>query len=753
MSAPRERQTPDRHTRLARTDGTAIESAPPEVQILWRHARDLTALLAMPALWHRREPASIIGSLLDIVVSLLHLDSAYVRFDDPDGGPTIEDWRPQSRVPPEELVPAMAAPQSGWPIVTVAVPAAAGHDSVRVARLSPVFLFERGVVLAGSRRTDFPTKLEQVRLQVAVDQATISLHGAHLLTRERAARAVAEAAHRQLAFLAEASTQLAASLDYEPTLQRVADLAVPTLADACVVDIVLADESLDRVAVAHVDAAKTALLHDLGRRIPVHADEAHPIAQVLRTGRAQLIPEVADALRVRIAGDDTAHLQLLRSVGATSQISVPMVARQRTLGVMTCLMTESGRRYGPAELALAEELARRAALAVDNTRLYREAQAGFTREQALRTAAEKLAAEQEAILRQIVDGVVIADEAGRITFVNEAARRAFGFETLGVTIEDWAATRTPLQRDGQPWAPEDLPLACALRGETVIAADMRVRRPDRQEIAALVSATPLVAEDGAQNGAVMTIYDVSAQRALEHQKDEFFANVSHDLRTPLAAIVASIGVVLANEPVEMPAPLHQMLVNTEQAGERMAGLVDNLLELTRVQAGRVQLLRAPHDLRELAQRMADAIAPLAQARGQRVELDLPAEATPALVDAQRLEQALLNLLGNAHKYGREGGTIRLRLARHPNEVVVAVTDDGPGIAAADQERIFERYYRSETEATRQRQGSGLGLPIARALVELHGGRLWLESTPGAGATFWIALPTGQRAGGQQEGRL
>src|SRR5438876_4475804 len=127
MSAPRELQTPDRHTRLARTDATAIESGPPEVRILWRHARDLTALLAMPALWHGREPASIIGSLLDILVSLLHLDSAYVRFDDPDGGPTIEDWRPQSRAPPEELVYAMTAPLPDEPAVTVTVPAPTGR--------------------------------------------------------------------------------------------------------------------------------------------------------------------------------------------------------------------------------------------------------------------------------------------------------------------------------------------------------------------------------------------------------------------------------------------------------------------------------------------------------------------------------------------------------------------------------------------------------------------------------------------------
>jgi PAS domain S-box-containing protein len=693
------------------------------------------------------------GSLLDVLLSLLRLDSAYVRFDHPDGGPSIEDWRPQSPSPPKELVQAVAEPLPGERAVTLAVPAPMGHGTLRIARLSPGFVHERGVVLAGSFRTDFPTTLEQVLLQVAFDQATISIHGAHLLARERVSRAAAEDAHRQLAFLAEASTQLAASLDYERTLQQVADLAVPTLADACIVDIVGADESLDRVAVAHVDAAKTALLHELRRRYPALAYEPHPIAQALRTSRPQLIPELADALLVRIAGDDEAHLQLLRSACVTSMISVPLVARQRTLGAMTCLITESSRRYGPSELALAEELARRAALAVDNTRLYREAQAGLAREQALRSAAEKLAAEQEAILRQIADGVVIVDGAGRITFANEAARRQFGFETLGVTIEDDAAIRPRLQRDGQQWPSEELPLARAVRGETVIAADMRFRRADGQEVAALASATPLVSEDGAPFGAVMTISDVSAQATLERQKDEFFANVSHDLRTPLAAIVASIDVVLANEPADMPAPLHHMLVNSEQAAERMAGLVDTLLELTRVQAGRVQLVCAPVDLREPARRAADAIAPLTQARGQRVELDLPTEPLSGIVDAQRLEQVLLNLLSNAHKYGREGGTIRLSLAHRSDEVVVAVADDGPGIAAADQGRIFERYYRSETEATRHKQGSGLGLPIAQALVELHGGRLWLESTPGAGATFWIALPTGQLAGGQREGAL
>lgn len=248
----------------------------------------------------------------------------------------------------------------------------------------------------------------------------------------------------------------------------------------------------------------------------------------------------------------------------------------------------------------------------------------------------------------------------------------------------------------------------------------------------------------------MTLHDVSVQRALDRQKDEFLANVSHDLRTPLAAITTSVGVVLANEPVDLPEPLHRMLVNVERAAERLAEMVDNLLVLTRMQAGHIQPRRELCDLRELARRLADAIEPLARSRGQRVELEVPPEPVLALADAGHLERALLNLLSNAQKYGRDGGSIRLGLERRDGEVAFAVADDGPGIAVSDQAHIFERFYRSEMEAVRQRQGSGLGLPIARAMIELHGGRIGVDSTPGAGATFRVVLPTGLQTPANQD---
>ncbi|MBI3972075.1 MAG: PAS domain S-box protein [Chloroflexi bacterium] len=232
-----------------------------------------------------------------------------------------------------------------------------------------------------------------------------------------------------------------------------------------------------------------------------------------------------------------------------------------------------------------------------------------------------------------------------------------------------------------------------------------------------------------------------ARAASERLRDEFFANISHDLRTPVAAIKASVGVVLANEPADLPAPLHRLLVNVDQAADRMARLVADLIELTRLHAGRVPPPGERHDLRALALRAARILEALIDTRDQRLELELAPGPVWVAVDVERLERALVNLLTNAHKFGRHGGTIRLTLERTPSEVVLSVADDGPGIPIADQQRIFERFYRPEGASyTQHTQGSGLGLAIAQAVAHLHGGRIWVESRPGAGATFRIALP-------------
>jgi signal transduction histidine kinase len=200
-----------------------------------------------------------------------------------------------------------------------------------------------------------------------------------------------EGASEQALFLAEASKLLAASLDYATTLASVARLAVPHFADWCAVDLIGPDQSLERVAVAHADPARVEMAKRLQHRYPVRPDDLAGVGPVLRTGQPRLVPEIGDEALAQVA-HDAEHLRILRELGLRSYLSVPLVARGRTLGAVSFIAAESGRRYGTADLAFAEDLAARAALAVDNARLYREAH------EALRLQQE--ADEQMALLAQ-----------------------------------------------------------------------------------------------------------------------------------------------------------------------------------------------------------------------------------------------------------------------------------------------------------------------------------------------------------------
>lgn len=234
---------------------------------------------------------------------------------------------------------------------------------------------------------------------------------------------------------------------------------------------------------------------------------------------------------------------------------------------------------------------------------------------------------------------------------------------------------------------------------------------------------------------------ISHDRERLRQEEAFFVDVAHELRLPLTTIRASVDVLMEALVPELPEPLRSLLLNVDHESQRLGTLVDNLLDLNRIQAGHTHFRPRPYDLRDVASEAVRAILPLAEQRGQLVRLELPDVPVWSVVDAELLERALLNLLGNAHKYGPAGGKLQVCLQVDRREAVFSVTDDGPGIAAAERERIFQRRYRSPTADGRRVQGSGLGLPLCRAAVELHGGHVWVEDAPEqGGSVFRIALP-------------
>ncbi len=227
---------------------------------------------------------------------------------------------------------------------------------------------------------------------------------------------------------------------------------------------------------------------------------------------------------------------------------------------------------------------------------------------------------------------------------------------------------------------------------------------------------------------------VQKLRTLEQLQRSFISTVSHELRTPLTCIKTSVELLHD----AAPAVQAELLDTIAHHTSRLEALVADLLESTRLEARQVTLATQPTDLRRIVERTVTAVAPLMEQKGQQLETTLPDGPALADVDRRRIEQALTNLLANAHKFAPKGGHIRVMLERGDGELVVAVADDGPGIPREQQAHLFQRFYVIPDGTGKV--GLGLGLYITRQLVELHGGRVWVESEPTRGSTFLIALP-------------
>ncbi len=232
---------------------------------------------------------------------------------------------------------------------------------------------------------------------------------------------------------------------------------------------------------------------------------------------------------------------------------------------------------------------------------------------------------------------------------------------------------------------------------------------------------------------------------LEQMKDEFLSTSAHELRTPLTTILMSAG--LALEQLERLAAQDKIdsrvvdLVSlVVEGGQRMHSLVNDLLDLTRLEQGRATFDLEDLDLREVVSASVESIAPLFDSKSQKLGVHLPEFRCGVLGDRRRLEQVVINLLSNANKYSPSGTQIEIRVVRSGDEYHVAVRDSGPGVPADERERIFDRFYRSSLHRTDRTASTGLGLPIARKVAEMHKGQVGVESAPGGGSIFTLALP-------------
>jgi PAS domain S-box-containing protein len=559
-----------------------------------------------------------------------------------------------------------------------------------------------GLWLSFDRDIEFENERRELKMAFA-RQAAQALARSRLYAAEQAMR-------ERMTFLAEASELLASSLDYNRTLAGLAQLCVPRLADWCAVDMLGPNGEIQRLAVEHEDPEKVRWAHELQERYPPDPDAPFGVSNVLRTGEPEFLPTIPQELLDPALGDDEELRQIVDELGLTSSIAVPLNARGRTLGALSLIAADTHPPFTSADFELALELARRAAVAVDNALLYREAE---RRANAARA------------LAYVADGVVLIDRDGIVRHWNPAAASITSVaeedaldRPVGEVVPAWEAltTHVPLVAPGAAARPVTVPI--------VIDGDERW---------VAVSAVEF------EQGTVYALQDVTEERALEKTRSDFVTTASHELRTPLAAVYGAIR-TLRREDVELSEEDEaQFLEMIEAEATRLARIVDQILLAGQLDADAVELHVTECDPSEIA---AHVIESAQMHAPETISLTLDVDGAPKIsCDENKLRQVLVNLVDNAVKYSPGGGRVELRVRNGLGSCLIDVVDEGLGIPPAERERIFEKFYRLDPQQTHGVGGSGLGLYICRELVERMDGRLSLESEPGNGSRFTLELPT------------
>jgi len=327
-----------------------------------------------------------------------------------------------------------------------------------------------------------------------------------------------------------------------------------------------------------------------------------------------------------------------------------------------------------------------------------------------------------AILSSMADGIFVVDGEAKATMVNKAAERMFQFPADRIP----GHTFIEIVHDHEL---DDVLQKCLRAGKQQAGL---VEIEPRQQFLGVI-ATPLIG----QSGCVVLLQDLTKLRRLETVRRDFIANISHELRTPVASLKV-LAETLQEGAIDDPAVAKEFLSKINIEMDRLTQMVNELSDLSRIESGEVSLSMEPIDVGELATRVLERLKAQADRAGLSLVVDIPQALPEAVADKERTEQVLVNLLHNAIKFTPSGGKISLSAETKGGNILVSVADTGVGISADDLPRIFERFYKADK--ARAGGGTGLGLAIAKHIVEAQGGKIWAESTEGKGSTFVFTLP-------------
>lgn len=508
---------------------------------------------------------------------------------------------------------------------------------------------------------------------------------------------------RQRDYLLEINRTVTQELDLDKLLIRILDISVEMLAGQAGLIALRSEQGGWKVASYH--GIPSALLRHLDPILSEVPDHENPAEFE--------IPEINRLLQ-KVA--QTVSLGLLTGVG------LPLIARKRVIGVIFIFRSYFS-SFSSNDRALLQSFADQAAISVHNAQLY----AQVNREK------QRL----NALLDSAADGMVILKADHSVERCNPAFARMIGIPAEEIHGQRHEAVIRWMH------SPEGLTLEQAEAGgwpltpNAALYVEGDLQRRQILPLPVGITYAPLISPDGFLLNIVATIRDISRFREAEELKSTFISVISHELKTPVALIKGYVA-TLRREDVSWERSIVQdSLEVIEEEADRLTELIENLLDASRLQAGGLKINLADVALDSVAAHVAQRFQ--TQTSHHKIVFDFPQNFPLILGDDERLIQVFSNLISNAIKYSPQGGEIRIEGMVKPDQVVVCVKDQGPGVAPEDIPYIFDRFYRSP-DAARNSKGAGLGLFLSRAIIQAHRGRMWVEPTPGDGATICFSLP-------------
>jgi len=503
---------------------------------------------------------------------------------------------------------------------------------------------------------------------------------------------------RQRDYLLEISRALTQELDLEKLLARILRISIEMLAgQAGLIALKLPDGW--RVATAHGIAPAF-----LSYLTPLLAEEKVRELDVLELNR--MLKELTY----------TASMGLLNGTG------LPLAAHGQVIGVIFIFRNYAD-LFTPNDRILLQSFADQAAIAVFNAQLY--GQVTYEKKRL------------DALLDSAADGILILDADLNIERCNGAFEKLLGAERDSIVgknhkdIIKWK--KEPHGKTLEESVTESWPLT----PNATLYVEGDLERPLPPPLPVGITYAPLLSEENKLRNVILSVRDITHFRTADEIKATFISIVSHELRTPVALIKGYASTLRRDDAKWDKATISDSLMVIEEEADRLSKMIDDLLDASRLQAGGLSLNQADVALPSLALRVSERFT--SQAPKHRIVTDFPPNFPIILGDESRLEQVISNLVSNALKYAPTG-EIKISGTTRPGQVVICVSDEGPGIDARDIPHIFDRFYRS-TKAVKQTKGAGLGLYLAREIIEAHGGRIWADPKPDSGARICFSLPT------------